>query len=357
MSLNRGIKIMSLPGPFKKILKLFSVIFLSIFILGILLLKTPLILEGLGPFVLNVWLPYRYPGCRFKIEQLSIGQKIYHFPEDAVFHDFDLVFKLAGEEYHIGCRRADIRGLSVLLGAKKIMRIDTEGVDVLASQGHLSNANLRFLYNETIVDYIRGTMTDAILQVGPYKLQDMKSRIFIYPGQVVFEPFSAGLYSGSVLGKITLDYRYAPVYHLRVKLADIDLKLLEEINPAVFSQVRGVLAGNLMIDGVGNKIRSLNSLLEIREQGFLKAALLSPFISYIPPGAIRSAMETLIRDGGYLPFHEGKVHLERVNSQSLRAVVTLRSREVNLADAQIVINLDTELGEGLRAFLRSIPGK
>ncbi|HPB69313.1 MAG TPA: hypothetical protein PKU74_10475, partial [Candidatus Omnitrophota bacterium] len=214
---------MARPGPLKKILKLFIIVFLLILGTGVLLFKTPLILERLGPAVLNVWLPYRYPGCQFKIIRLSIAEKIYRFPEDVVLNDLDMVFKLSGEEYHIGCRQAEIQGLTVLLGADKIMRMNILGASILASAGRLSNMDLKFLYHETIIDYTRGLMTGARLEVGPYELQDMKSRIFIYPGQVVFEPFSATLYGGSVTGKITLDYRYAPAYSLRVKLAHVDL--------------------------------------------------------------------------------------------------------------------------------------
>ncbi|MFA5261103.1 MAG: hypothetical protein WC450_07755 [Candidatus Omnitrophota bacterium] len=345
-----------MPRPLKKILKLLFIALLAVLVIGALILKTPL-MEGLGPVVLNVWLPYRYPGCRFKIVRVSIGKKTYRFPEDLVLNDFDIIFKSAGEEYHAGCGRADIQGMTVLLGADKIMRINVQGLDVLASQGHLSSTNLSFLFNETAVDYNRGMMTGGILQVGEYKLLDMKSRIFIYPGQVVFESFSAGLYGGFVQGKITLDYRYAPGYQLRVKLANVDLKQLEGINPAVFSQVRGVLAGKIAVDGVGNKIRSLNSSLEIKEKGSLKAALLNPFILSIPPSINLDRIEALIKSGGYLPFSEGKMRVERMNSRSLRAIVTLRSQDINLADAQIDINLDAELGEGLRAFLQSIPGK
>ena len=346
-----------MPRPLKKILRLFLGAVLFLLIVAILTLKTPLVLEGIGPVVLNAWLPYRYPGCRLKIIQLSIAKKSYRFPETLVFDNFDLVFKLAGDEYRIGFDRAEIEGVAVLLGEKKIMRMDIRGVDILAPQGHVSNANLKFLYNEAAIDYTRGIMTDAMLKVGVYELSDMKSRLFVNPGRLVFEPFSAGLYGGTVRGKITLDYRYAPDYQFRVKLESIDLKQLESVNPAVFSQVRGVLAGDVAVDGVGNKIRSLNSSFEITKQGSLKAVLLSPFVSYIPPSKARSTIEALIESGGYMPFSQGKLQVERLNSKSLRAVVDLRSPVLHLEDSQIIINLDAALGERLRIFLQSIPGK
>lgn len=348
---------MSIPGPLRKTLKLFLVVFLLILVTGVLLFKTPLILERLGPAVLNVWLPYRYPGCQFKIIRLSIDEKIYRFPEDVVLNNLDMVFKLSGEEYHIGCRQAEIQGLTVLLGADKIMRMNILGASILASAGRLSNMDLKFLYHETIIDYTRGLMTGARLEVGPYELQDMKSRIFIYPGQVVFEPFSATLYGGSVAGKITLDYRYASVYSLRIKLAHVDLKQLEAVNPVVFSQVRGLLDGEMTVDGVRNKIRSLNSSFEIKREGSLKAVLLSPLLSSLPPGINLNRLEDLIKSGGYLDFSEGRMQVERTNSQSLRMIINLQSQHINLADTRITVNLDTELGEGLRIFLQSIPGK
>jgi len=160
-----------------------------------------------------------------------------------------------------------------------------------------------------------------------------------------------------VAGKITLDYRYAPAYSLRVKLAHVDLKQLEAVNPAVFSQVRGLLDGEMTVDGVRNKIRSLNSFFEIKREGSLKAVLLSPLLSSLPPGINLNRLEALIKSGGYLDFSEGRMQVERTNSQSLRMIINLQSQDINLADTRITVNLDTELGEGLRIFLQSVPGK
>ena len=346
-----------MPRPLKNILRLFCVVLLCIFIVGILAFKTPLIFEKVGPLVLNAWLPYRYPGCRLKIVRLTIDKKIYRFPEDLIFNDFDLVFKQGGDEYRVGFSRAELNGVTVFLGENKIMRINVEGVDIQAPQGHLSGAALQFLYNETIVDYTRGILTGAVLRIGGYGISDIKSRIFVYPGQIVFEPFSATLYGGSVRGKITVDYRYAADYRLRVKFENVDLKQLEPANPAFFSQVRGILAGKVAVDGVGNKIRSLSSSLSIDREGSIKAVLLRPFVSYIPPCKARAMIETLIERGEYVPFSDGELRLERVNSRSLRAVVNLRTPVLHLQNTDVLVNLDAALGEGLRDFLQSIPGE
>lgn len=337
----------------------FSLLFALLLALAavVLSLRTTWYLERAGPSVLNRWVAYRYSEQPWAIKGVAIGEKVLSLPENLVLKDVRFVFSQGGVDYNIAFARAEGEGLSVLFGADKIMRLELRGLEVLTPPARLFGANLDFLIHEEGLDYTRGIVTDAVLKAGAYEVSGIKSRIYVYEGQTVLDKLSADFYGGRLTGKVALDYRFVPGYHAQLNLSGVDLKKLEAVNPALFSQVRGTLSGAVTVEGAQDSVRALDVALDATEGGWIKAVLLSPFISYIPPGRTRENMEVLIKSGGYLPFLKGRVEVERVNNRSLRAVVNLRTPELNLADSEVVINLDAEVGEWLRALLQLSQGK
>ncbi len=181
-----------------------------------------------------------------------------------------------------------------------------------------------------------------------YGFKDIEAILVADPRQLRLNDLKAQAYGGAVTGEILLDYVPRIAYSIALDLERIDLLKLQTVNPEVFSQVEGLVSGNVQVGGNEKSVTRLQSSLQMPQGGKIQAKWLGPVATYIPLGPQKSQLEGLIKVDGQVPVEKASVTLQNLTAEKATALMVINSRQLNL---NINLTLDVNVEGGLQELL------
>ena len=329
-------------------------------ILGVLLaaglilvaLRSDTFIERTVPWAVNLWLAHR-PGDPLRVTQLRMGERAISWPGRFTVEGLEIRLGQGSESYALGFDRAEIWDLISLLGRTRGVRSGVHGLWVQIPGGRIDGVELSLLAEASGLELAHGSFRQADLRIGDYQISEISGQLFIYRDQLILDPFQADLYAGQASG--TVSVRYGADYQVAMDLRGVDLALVSRVNPAI--PVKGRVSGEARIAGAGPRIRGMTGAFDLDSPGEIKAYLLSPFLNYLPSEAAREKIQALMDQGGFVPVRTAQIEVQRLTNRSLQVGVDLFSPEIHLADSQVTVNLDADIGEWLAAVMLVTQGK
>ena len=242
-----------------------------------------------------------------KINGLSIAQQRFIFPDRLELKDIKMKASRSGEPVVIEDDDVEI-DLSALSGS------------FFVSQGQYSN----------------------------YKATDIKG-VFNKSGlKFTIAPLTAKLYGGTIAAEIVLAYSKDFPYSINLKAKEIGMLELEEINQAVFSNMKGKADADLHIVGTAGGITNVSGSVWSPKNAQIKAVLLKPLLDYIPQSTQKKELDLLIKEQGNIPLETAVLKIENYEDEKLSTRVDLKSEKFNL---DIGVKLDLNIEGGMKNLM------
>ncbi|OGX07044.1 MAG: hypothetical protein A2Z88_03050 [Omnitrophica WOR_2 bacterium GWA2_47_8] len=242
-----------------------------------------------------------------KINGLSIAQQRFIFPDRLELKDIKMKASRSGEPVVIEDADVEI-DLSALSGS------------FFVSQGQYSN----------------------------YKATDIKG-VFNKSGlKFTIAPLTAKLYGGTIAAEIVLAYSKDFPYSINLKAKEIGMLELEEINQAVFSNMKGKADADLHIVGTAGGITNVSGSVWSPKNAQIKAVLLKPLLDYIPQSTQKKELDLLIKEQGNIPLETAVLKIENYEDEKLATRVDLKSEKFNL---DIGVKLDLNIEGGMKNLM------
>lgn len=317
-------------------------------------------------FLLSTWVHQQYP--TFELQSFDYKKRRFypfgHFPlkdtggvlksgihpwGELSFEDFQVVLQNKTSKYKFFVQSFDIVNHHPLWKQEKTITFGMDGAFIdtpqLRLQGLQGEVTLQWASDSPL--HWTGTCEIASLDFDSYHLDKIFMGLEGEQRSVFAKYFSAQGYGGEIQGQMYVDDEVS--YDLHLRLSNMDSKALRLVNEQIFSQVNGMLGGEIKISGVGNQIKILTGEANIHSGGKIRASLFSLIVPYIPPSSQRKNLEDLIKINGEIPIDKASLHLNNTGEDKLSTTLDLESQKFNLRlNLAIDVHLDAPLGSLLK---------
>ncbi len=288
--------------------------------------------------------------ARVPLTSLSITHLQYDFPGQIFARGINMGFQWEQEPItiHLDSLLANI--VPRFMKNQWDFELFIQGLDITFDQGKVMNiqAPLKLVFRNNNLEEILAQVQIASLIMGKYELTQISGELQGKDPGIQIDEIEGYLYSGQLKGKFSLDYREGITYIIELAMTDVNLQQLEKIEPDFFSQVRGIINGQIQVKGDLRKIQYLEGRIQTKGGGHLKANILRPLLDVLPQSTQRKDLAQLINFNGDVPLENVQIDFKSLTEEQLQSRFYLVSQRFNL-DADITVDLNIE--GGLKSLL------
>jgi len=286
-----------------------------------------------------------------RIKDLDIARQTFRYPDRLMFKNVKGVVVLDDTPYTISLPAATITGQRLFSSSARKAGLNIRKADisspVMSARGVDAEVSSIGLFSES--SPANGVFTIENIQSLGYALTDARGAFAAAPGRLTISPFEGKLYGGQGKADVLVTFEPEPAYVVKAQISGVDIKMLEEVNPAVFSNMKGTVAGDIAVNGDSRGIRGASGSLWSGPGAEVKAFLLKPLLDYIPQSTQKKELERLIATAGNISLDTATLAIKDLTDERISTKINLKSKKFNL---DIGLALDLNIEGGLNNLLK-----
>lgn len=320
---------------FKYSLIFFIFLFSVMFAFSLVIFFSPIALQRVLTFGANQILGDQAV-CRFEIQEQQI-----HWPSKIIFKGVS--FSLIQDEnlYDIYFQNIQVSEFWNFLSSGEGITLQLTGGEFKASDFFLSRVNA-YLVSQEIHKW-EGLVFLKKIKGQEFQLTDVKTRIAINSQKVVFSELYAKAYAGELEGSLDISFSPEISYEVDVMFEGLDAEDMENLNFAVFSQVRGLLYGSGNIQGISRSVENIQIRAYLKDGGKIQARAFEPLLAYLPRSVEKKQIQQAIFDNRLIDVNDAQIYLASRGSEVVSTQIQLNSRQLNL-DVNLTVDILVEGG-------------
>lgn len=310
--------------------------FVALFICYVL--YTPFLLSALIPRFIES----QYPAV--ELQSFSIRRQAFRFPDAIKLYQVHFTVKYKDVLYE--CKFAQVAFKDILKPKKGQYKVKmrADGGDVKWDKGYFKKVqfNTQVAYKNKTFNSINGILGVNEINIGGYDLSGFSARFRQEGNHLEIFEIAFNGYGGKGQGQISIDNILSPSYVVWLEFIDLEPKELEKINSKFFSQLRGVMNGNIRVVGIPGSLDLFAMSLAFSEGGVLKSSLVKRIADKIRDGVQQERLRTLIQSRKELSIENGSLHFNKSKNSHLLFSYSINGKDLDLPFKEI-IDLGTDV--------------
>ncbi len=273
--------------------------------------------------------------------RLDIGKGSIHFK------GVKTKFKVKQASYFISTGDLIVDGVYGLLSPSSNIPFQAKHNALVSDQLNVSDMNIQgvVVLAKRQVERYEGEVIAKTLEFNKVFVSDLKSKVSGDLTKVKFSELAVALYQGHLKSEILIGFADVSSLSINANYEGIDVAQLVAINPALFSQMKGLVDGQVQVTAQDGKIKAFRGRGIAPHGGMVKAALIKFLLQYMPQ---KEQIEMLIAGNDDIPLNQAKIETVSFNDEKFASQIKLFSSQLNM---DINLTLDINLEGGLVALL------
>lgn len=272
---------------------------------------------------------------------LNVGKGSIHFK------GVKTKFKVKQASYFLSTGDLIVDGLYGLLAPGSNIPIQAKHNALVSDQLNVSDIDIQgvvVLAHRQIERY-EGEIMAKTLEFNKIVVSDVKSKVSGDLTKLKFSELTLALYQGQLKSEILIGFGEVSSLSINANYEGIDVAQLASLNPTLFSQMKGLVDGQVQVTAQDGKIKAFRGRGIAPHGGMVKAALIKFLLQYMPQ---KEQIEMLIAGNDDIPLNQAKIETVSFNDEKFASQIKLFSSQLNM---DINLTLDINLEGGLWALL------
>jgi hypothetical protein len=294
-----------------------------------------------------------------ELREFSVAAQKYFWPTHFEFSDIKLSVALNGRTLSLACSHLELDNIR-FPRASRGFDVWINRTDATYDLGRAKNAraDLKIVLDEKKGFAMRGPVSVQLLAWDQLSAQNVNAQFLADSKGLYFDRLKGEAFRGSFAGGADVFYSSPPAYNVRLTIKDLDTDELSMVSPQIVEQMSGRIAGELNIDGAGDRLTDVLADLSMPSGGRVNASFLATLTQYLPslstylPSAQeKTRFDALIRSGGKLAVEVLSFWIKNDSPHHLAAALSLASKEANINwNLTYDINVDGTWDDLLRSW-------
>lgn len=266
----------------------------------------------------------------------------------ALFQGVAIKLKISSVSYFLSVGKCRIENILALLNPKAILNVDVNHLALVSDSVNASDVGFEgkvILVNRAFDSY-EGNIETPSLMYNQVAITDLRALIHGDSQTVKISKIDNHFYGGKVLGDVLIGLGEDNNLSVNINFNGVDLSLMEPINQEVFSQMHGLIDGQVQLTSKQGHVTAFRGRAIAPKGGIIKAELLKFLAQYVPQ---RAQIEALIAQQQMVPLDKAQLETVSFNDEKFASQIRLFSSQLNL---DMNITLDINIDGGFKALMK-----